>query len=84
MYQMQHASPARKVAGSTFAAAVTTLIIYILEAFVLVERLPDGIPGPIQGAAMTIVIFLVGYYLPPASRDQIVPKADAQPVGPVS
>ncbi|MCE8005935.1 hypothetical protein [Aestuariivita sp.] len=72
MYRMKNNIPTRKVAGGALAAALTSLLIWLLERVFLPGILPDGIPAEIQGAILTVIVFLVGYYVPPAARDQIV------------
>jgi len=59
--------PARKVVVSTLAAAISTVLIWLLKT-----AMPDlVIPQGVESAITTILVFLVGYYTPPASRDQV-------------
>lgn len=69
MIKMATAIPARKVLGSTFAGALTVILIYIINNAVLGPANP--LPAEVAAALTTVVSALVGYYLPPAARDQI-------------
>jgi len=82
MARMKSAAPARKVIGSALAAAITTVVIWVLNGFVL----PDGntVPVEVAGAITTIVTFLAGYLLPPSPRDQIVGSAAKSEVVPAA
>jgi hypothetical protein len=67
MVRMQHPAPARKVMGSALAGALTTIVVYVLNTYVLETPLP----GEVAAAVATVVAFAVGYLLPPSERDQI-------------
>lgn len=69
MARMQNAQPARKVIGGTLAAALTTIVVWGVNASGVMT---DPIPAHISGALTTVLTFLVGYYLPPSENDQIV------------
>lgn len=71
MHKMISNTPARKVAASSLAAAITTLIVWVIGILVPETVLPEGVPNAIQGALLTVVVFVVGYYTPPAEGDQI-------------
>lgn len=66
MFKMETNLPARKVVGSSLAVAISTILIYVLKAYGNVS-LPPGL----EPAIVTVVTFLVGYYIPPAARDGI-------------
>ncbi len=67
MVRMERATPARKVMGSALAGALTTIIVYVLNNYVLEAALP----GEVTAALTTVVAFAVGYLLPPSERDRI-------------
>lgn len=67
MVRMEHPAPARKVVGSALAGAVTTIVIYVLNTFILAVPLP----GEVAAAVATVIAFAVGYLVPPSERDQI-------------
>ena len=79
MVRMEPPHPARKVVGSTLAGALATVLIYALNTFVLEAPLP----GEVAAAVTTILVFAVGYFLPPSERDGIVviPQTRGQPHG---
>jgi ABC-type enterobactin transport system permease subunit len=72
MASMQTAIPARKVIGSALGAATATIVLYVLNTHVLTAP----VPAEVGGALTTVVTFMVGYYLPPAPRDQVRLEAD--------
>ena len=78
MAEMMTARPVAKVTAATVAAAVGTLLVWILNMFCLSsERQLDA---TMQGAITTLLVGLAGYFTPPGARDQIVsetPLADA-------
>ena len=78
MAQMVTARPVAKVTAATVAAAVGTLLVWILNMFLLPRD--RQLDATMQGAITTLLVGLAGYFTPPASRDQIVseaPLADA-------
>jgi len=67
---MMTARPVAKVTAATVAAAVGTLLVWILNMFLLP---PEGqLDNTVQGAITTLLVGLAGYFTPPAPRDQIV------------
>ena len=64
---MLNSTPARKVVGGGLAATLTTLLIWVVETFSGIE-----IPQMVEGAILTVLVFLVGYFVPPSKNDQIV------------
>jgi hypothetical protein len=66
--RMQSRLPARKVWVAAVANAAVALIAGI------VNGIADGTPisGEIAGSAMTVISFLLSYFVPPAKDDQIV------------
>lgn len=73
MYKMKNKAPVRKVAASSLAAALTTLMVWGIGLVLPETVLPDGVPSEIQGALLTVVVFIVGYYTPPSETDVIEP-----------
>lgn len=69
MARMITAMPARKVVGGSLAAAIATIVVWVVNSFVLKD---NPLPPHVAGAILTVVTFVVGYYVPPASQDQIV------------
>ncbi|MBA85528.1 hypothetical protein ACSSNL_08485 [Thalassobius sp. S69A] len=67
MPKMQTAQPARKVYGSTAAAAFASVLILLVERM-SAAPLPDGL----DTAIMTLVVFAAGYFIPPAAIDQVI------------
>lgn len=68
---MQTSTPARKVIGGSVAAALSTILIYLIDAYVF------PVPVEVGGAITTVMTFLVGYYLPPSPADQVVANVSA-------
>ncbi|MTI03235.1 hypothetical protein [Roseibium sp. RKSG952] len=68
MAQMSTNLPARKVVFGSVGAAVATVFIYVVEEFLLGATLP----GAVSAALITIIVFLVGYFVPPSANDGII------------
>lgn len=77
-------SPASKVNAATFAAALTSLILWLVRHYVLKDGL--DLPEPVQyaiGVLITAgVTFLAGYFTPPSGRDTVVDDRGPGPVVP--
>jgi len=56
--------PAQKVMGSTIGAAVASLIVSVFQ---------DVLPASTEIPLVTIVTFLVGYFIPASPNDTLVP-----------
>jgi len=54
--------PSRKVGGSALAGALSVVLVWIINAFVLTG--PVKITGEVASAITTILTFLVGYFIP--------------------
>ena len=67
MAQMQTNRPARKVYASTAAVAFTTILVWVIKTQFGVD-----LPESIEGAALTLLVFVSGYFTPPAAIDGIV------------
>lgn len=74
--QMLSSAPAAKVNAATIAAALTSLVLYLLKAYVIKDA--TGVPEPVAYAVGVLitaaVTFLAGYITPPASQDQVIPS----------
>lgn len=66
-HQMMTGVPARKVMAGSVGAALAMILIYALETMAGIV-----LPEAVAGAINVIVVFLFGYYVPPAARDAIV------------
>jgi uncharacterized membrane protein YjjB (DUF3815 family) len=64
------AAPVRKVAVSGLAGAITTVVIWILNEWVLKDH---QISGQIGAAITTILTVVIGYLIPPGDQEQNVP-----------
>ncbi len=71
MARMQSAKPARKVTAATLAAALATILVWVLNTFVLSPMQQIG--PEVAGAITTVLVALTGYFTPPAAEDQVVP-----------
>jgi len=69
MARMKTGIPTTKVLGATLGGAAATLIIYLIEAEI---GLSHPLPDAVEAALTTLVVFVVGYVVPPSERDQIV------------
>jgi hypothetical protein len=64
MPNMSTGLPAQKVMGSTIGAALASLVISVFQ---------DVLPASTEIPLVTIVTFLVGYFMPPSRNDTLVP-----------
>lgn len=60
--------PTRKVIAGTLGGAITTILLWAAQQYILAAPLPLEVAG----AILTIVTALVGYFVPPAEGDQVV------------
>lgn len=67
MARMQSAAPSRKVIVGTVAGAVTTIVVWVVDATAGVK-----IPGEVSAAITTVLTFIVSYMVPPSADDQVV------------
>jgi hypothetical protein len=54
--------PSRKVGASALAGALSVLVVWIINVFVLTG--PTKITGEVASAITTILTFIVGYIIP--------------------
>ncbi len=66
--RMEKPTPAQKVTASTVAAAVVQLTVGIANTYILETE----IPSTIETSLTILAVFLTGYLVPPARRDQVV------------
>jgi len=70
-FKMKAAAPVRKVTAGALGGAIVTVLVWYLNTFVLE---PDKqITGQVAAALTTIVTFLIGYFVPPSAKDEVVP-----------
>jgi hypothetical protein len=67
--RQQSGAPTRKVMAGGVAGAITTIVVFILNYYVLPQDKP--ITGDIGAAITTVLSFVVCYLVPPAAADQI-------------
>jgi hypothetical protein len=67
-FKQATAVPTRKVAASGIAGTVVTLVVWVLNTYVL----KTPIPGDIAATLTTVFAFALSYYVPPAPSDQPV------------
>lgn len=63
--------PVRKVTAGAFTGALVTLMVLILNDFVI-EDGRQKISGEITGAATTVLTFIVSYLVPPGKREIVL------------
>lgn len=73
-YQQQSALPTRKVAAGSATAAVSTVVVWVINTYKL---LPGGqqVPADVALAVTTLLSFLASYLTRPSAADQIVRRA---------
>jgi hypothetical protein len=64
---MERSWPTQKVQAGFIAGALTTIIIWIVQAKGV------AVPGDVAAAITTILSALLAYFVPPADRDVSVP-----------
>jgi len=74
---METAVPTQKVAASAVAGALTTILVYIIDAFVIQDP-TQVIPAHVATAITTVISFIVAYLVPPSERDALVDRAAEQ------
>jgi hypothetical protein len=67
--KMQSALPARKVWIGAVAGAGTALLVFIVNLMLAEDK---QIPGEVAASLVTVLSFLLSYFVPPAKDDQIV------------
>ncbi len=60
------AKPVRKVAAGTLAAALTTVLVWLLQAVFAIK-----IPADVAAALTTVVGFAIAYLTPPGSGETV-------------
>jgi len=70
-FKMKGTAPIRKVTAGALGGAIVAVLVWYLNSFVLE---PDQqITGEVAAALTTIVTFLIGYFVPPSAKDEVVP-----------
>lgn len=77
--RMQTNAPARKVMASTVAAALVTVVIWLIKLALPDVTVPANVREALIVIATVVAVFLGGYFTPPASRDQVVNPAAGRP-----
>jgi hypothetical protein len=67
--KQQSATPTRKVIAGGLAGAVTIIVVYVLNTYLLPKPLPAELVAPIT----VIVSFAISYLIPPSAVDQVTP-----------
>lgn len=70
--QQASIQPTRKVVAATLGSAITVIVVFILNAYVLPKDQP--ITPEVTGAISTIFVLIAGYFIPASSVDQVIPK----------
>jgi hypothetical protein len=65
--------PEKKVTAATLAAAVTTIVIWILRLFDI------EVPAEVALAISTVVVAIAGYLAPHTHRPDLAPKPSGTP-----
>lgn len=76
--RMQTDAPTNKVSAATIAAALTSLLLYVLKAYVIKDAtgLPDVVEYAIGVLVTAAVTFAAGYFRSPAPQDKSVTEAE--------
>jgi lipopolysaccharide export LptBFGC system permease protein LptF len=72
-YQMKTNIPSRKITAGGLGGAITTLIVWILNTFVLAQE--QQISGEAAAAFTTIITFILGYFVSPGEQDGLIEKS---------
>ena len=71
MAEQLNSTPTRKVMAGGLSGAVTVVLVWLLNAYILPAAKP--IPAEISSALPVIVTFLVSYMVSPSAADQVKP-----------
>lgn len=85
--KMLTSAPASKVSAATWAAALTTIALYLIQQVIPAgEALPEAVRIAIgiviTGGITAAVTFAAGWLTPPAARDRVVEAATDPPAVP--
>ncbi len=71
--------PARKVAASTLASAIVTILVWVVNNY---QLLPQGkqVPDNVQGALVVLLTFVAGYITPPGEDESVTQDEDGKTV----
>ncbi len=71
-YKQTSSAPIRKVTATGVAGAIVTIVVLLLNRFVLSDQ--QQIPADITAAITTVISFIIGYLVPPGPNDHIAPS----------
>jgi uncharacterized membrane protein YjjP (DUF1212 family) len=71
--------PEKKVTAATLAAAITTIVVWILHSAAHVD-----IPPEVSAAIATVLVGVAGYLAPHTNRPDLAPAAPATPAAPTT
>jgi fluoride ion exporter CrcB/FEX len=66
-YRQLSGRPTNKVIATGLAGALTTILIWLLDTYVLAQPMP----AEVVAAVTTVIAVLVAYIVPPTAADQI-------------
>lgn len=72
-HQQQDSLPTRKVTAAGVAGALTTIIVWFANTWMITDA-TKHITGEIGAAIATLFGFMIAYLVPPAASDQVVSK----------
>ena len=72
--KMQSSAPGRKVALAGIGGAITTILIFTFNTYILPVDKP--LTPEVAAAITTVVTFIVGYRARPSANDQVVEDLD--------
>jgi len=67
--RQQDAVPTRKVIAGGIAGAAATILIFVLNTYLLPPDKP--LTADIAAALTTLLSFIIAYFVPPAASDQV-------------
>jgi len=63
--------PTRKVLAGGLAGAISTILVFALNSYVLAPKGSQLITGEVAAALTTVLSFLVSYFVPPSSDESV-------------
>lgn len=67
------AAPVRKVLAGGVAGAFTTVVVFVLNNYVLEPHNLKLITGDVGAAITTVLSFVVSYFIPPSPNEAVIP-----------
>ncbi|HEY3706885.1 MAG TPA: hypothetical protein VGL22_17615 [Terracidiphilus sp.] len=65
--------PVRKVLAGGVSGAITTIVVFVLNNYVLEPHGAKLITGDIGAAITTVLSFVVSYFIPPGPNESVIP-----------